>query len=121
MMELQQLMALPGKLIENISKVIVGKDDVIEKVVVAVLAGGHVLLEDVPGTGKMCIRDSYSYAAGQGEYQVVTDYATSILPAMGISADIRYAPDDPERAVIVGPNKHAGLLFICLLYTSRCV
>ena len=52
MMELQQLMALPGKLIENISKVIVGKDDVIEKVVVAVLAGGHVLLEDVPGVGK---------------------------------------------------------------------
>ena len=54
----------------------------------------------------------YSYAAGQGEYQVVTDYATSILPAMGTSAQIRYAPDDPERAVIVGPNKNAGLLFI---------
>lgn len=54
----------------------------------------------------------YSYAVGQGEYRVVTDYATSILPAMGTSAQIRYAPDDPERAVIVGPNKNAGLLFI---------
>lgn len=54
----------------------------------------------------------YSYVAGQREYQVATDYATSILPAMGTSAEIRYSPDDPEQAVIVGPNKNAGLLFI---------
>jgi len=39
-------------LIENISKVIVGKAEQIELVVTALFAGGHVLLEDVPGTGK---------------------------------------------------------------------
>lgn len=40
------------KLIENVNKVIVGKDKQIELLLVSLLVGGHVLLEDVPGTGK---------------------------------------------------------------------
>ena len=40
------------KLIGNVSKVIVGKDRQIELLLVSLLVGGHVLLEDVPGTGK---------------------------------------------------------------------
>ena len=40
------------KLRENVSKVIKGKDDKIDLVIMALLTGGHVLLEDVPGTGK---------------------------------------------------------------------
>lgn len=43
---------LSRKLQENIAKVIVGKDEVIRKVVVSVFCGGHILLEDLPGTGK---------------------------------------------------------------------
>ena len=43
---------LAAKLRETVSFVIRGKDDVIEKCVLCVLAGGHILLEDVPGTGK---------------------------------------------------------------------
>lgn len=38
--------------VENISKVIIGKDDVIRLVFVALLASGHCLIEDVPGVGK---------------------------------------------------------------------
>ncbi len=37
---------------ENLGKVIIGRPEVIDKVIVATLTGGHVLLEDVPGTGK---------------------------------------------------------------------
>ena len=37
---------------ENIVKVIVGKSDTIDMLIVSMLCGGHVLLEDVPGTGK---------------------------------------------------------------------
>lgn len=37
---------------DNVSKVIIGKDDVIELMLVALLSNGHVLLEDVPGIGK---------------------------------------------------------------------
>lgn len=43
---------IPRRLIENISKVIVGKREVIEFVVVGLMSNGHVLLEDVPGLGK---------------------------------------------------------------------
>ena len=39
-------------LIDNVEKVIVGKRNIIELVVSAMLAGGHVLIEDVPGVGK---------------------------------------------------------------------
>ena len=38
--------------ITELKKVIVGKDDVIRKVIMVVMAGGHILLEDVPGVGK---------------------------------------------------------------------
>lgn len=37
---------------EEITKVFVGKDDVVENIIICLLAGGHVLLEDVPGIGK---------------------------------------------------------------------
>ena len=49
---------IPGKLIDNISKVIVGKKEVIEFVVIGILSGGHVLLEDVPGLGKTMLSRS---------------------------------------------------------------
>ena len=39
-------------LINNINKVIVGKNDVVELVVTSLITGGHVLIEDMPGTGK---------------------------------------------------------------------
>ena len=41
-----------NSILDNVGKVIVGKDDVVVKVLTSILAGGHILLEDVPGTGK---------------------------------------------------------------------
>jgi len=49
---LESIMQAIESLIANIEKVIVGKRSVIELAVVALLCRGHVLLEDVPGTGK---------------------------------------------------------------------
>lgn len=43
---------------ENIQKVIIGKDEVIDIVNTCLIAGGHVLLEDVPGTGKTILARS---------------------------------------------------------------
>ncbi len=37
--------------VSNIQKVIVGRDETVQLVVAAMTAGGHVLVEDVPGTG----------------------------------------------------------------------
>jgi MoxR-like ATPase len=43
---------IAGRVRANVARVIVGKDDVVELLLVALLCEGHVLLEDVPGTGK---------------------------------------------------------------------
>lgn len=51
-MELQQIRALGEKIKANISKVIVGKDDATDLVLVSLFCSGHILLEDVPGVGK---------------------------------------------------------------------
>ena len=49
-------------LVREIEKVIVGKRDVIEKVLMTVLAGGHILLEDIPGVGKTTLALALSQA-----------------------------------------------------------
>src|SRR5947209_10121980 len=49
---LDELLLLTNRLMENIGSVVLGKPDVIRLAVVALLAEGHVLIEDVPGVGK---------------------------------------------------------------------
>jgi MoxR-like ATPase len=49
---------------ENISKAIVGKGDTVEKLLVALLAGGHVLIEDVPGVGKTTLVHAVAKSIG---------------------------------------------------------
>ena len=49
---------------ENVAKVIVGKDDVIEMCLVALLCEGHVLLEDVPGIGKTTLAKALARSIG---------------------------------------------------------
>ena len=46
------LLSLSNRLLENVGLVVLGKADVIKLAVVALLAEGHVLIEDVPGVGK---------------------------------------------------------------------
>ena len=49
-------------IVREVSKALIGKKDVIEKALMAVFAGGHVLLEDVPGTGKTTLAVALSKA-----------------------------------------------------------
>jgi MoxR-like ATPase len=51
-MQLAQIRTLAQRIRDNINRVVVGKEDVIDKLLIAMIASGHVLLEDVPGTGK---------------------------------------------------------------------
>ena len=48
------------QVMEQVQKVILGKDDVIEQVWMAMLAGGHILLEDIPGVGKTTLALAFS-------------------------------------------------------------
>ncbi|GHU46508.1 ATPase [Clostridia bacterium] len=52
------------RIIDEVGKVIIGKDDVIRLIVIAMIAGGHVLIEDVPGVGKTTLSAAIAKAAG---------------------------------------------------------
>ncbi|MEC0231878.1 AAA family ATPase [Paenibacillus alba] len=51
-MDFAQIRRIASLIQENVGKVIVGKEDTVELMIIALIASGHVLLEDVPGTGK---------------------------------------------------------------------
>ena len=57
-MQVAEIHTVAQTLSENICKVIVGKKDVIDQVLTALFAGGHILLEDMPGTGKTTLAKS---------------------------------------------------------------
>lgn len=57
-MQVAKIHTVAQTLSENICKVIVGKKDVIDQVLTALFAGGHILLEDMPGTGKTTLAKS---------------------------------------------------------------
>lgn len=57
-MELREIRDLCEKIRTNINHVIVGKEDVIDHLLIAMVASGHILLEDVPGTGKTMLAKS---------------------------------------------------------------
>ena len=39
-------------IIEEVGKAVIGKEDILKMIMTAILAGGHILIEDIPGTGK---------------------------------------------------------------------
>ena len=59
-MEIKEIRSLCDKIRTNISRVIVGKEDVIDQFLIALIAEGHILLEDVPGTGKTMLAKAAS-------------------------------------------------------------
>ena len=52
------------KITENCGKVIVGKDDVVLQIMICLIAGGHILLEDLPGTGKTMLLRAFAKSIG---------------------------------------------------------
>jgi MoxR-like ATPase len=67
------------KLMDNISRVVVGKKEAIEMLLVALLAEGHVLIEDVPGVGKTLLAKSLARSIN-GVYKRV-QFTPDLLPA----------------------------------------
>ncbi len=74
----EQYMGLE-RVMQEIKKVIVGKDEIIEKVLMTILAGGHVLIEDIPGVGKTTLALALSKAM-QLDYRRM-QFTPDVLPS----------------------------------------
>ena len=57
-----KLIQKPLEIINEVKKVVVGKDEIITKVLMVILAKGHILLEDIPGVGKTTLALAFSKA-----------------------------------------------------------
>ena len=67
------------RVIEEVEKAVVGKKDVLTKIMTAILAGGHILIEDIPGTGKTTMALAFSKAMGLKARRV--QFTPDVLPA----------------------------------------
>jgi MoxR-like ATPase len=84
-MDATALQAAMQRLIDNIGQVIIGKREVIEFLTLGLLSGGHVLIEDVPGTGKTMLARALARSVS-GQYKRI-QFTPDLLPA-----DITGAP-----------------------------
>ena len=99
-MEYTKISSLAQTLKENISKVIVGKEHQIDLILTALLAGGHVLLEDVPGTGKTTMAKSLAKSLSCNFARV--QFTPDLLPA-DITGTRIYNQKTGEFTFIKGP------------------
>jgi len=64
---------------DEVEKVIIGKDDVVRKIMMSILAGGHVLIDDVPGVGKTSLAVAFGKALGLNYNRI--QFTPDILPS----------------------------------------
>jgi len=85
-MELERIKNMAQQIKENINKVIVGKEEVLDLLMVALIANGHVLVEDVPGTGKTMLAKSLTLSLGcqYKRIQFTPDLLPSDITGMNI-------------------------------------
>lgn len=66
------------EVVSAVAKVVVGKDDVLRTILTAVLADGHILIEDVPGVAKTLIAQSFSRVLGLDFHRI--QFVPDLLP-----------------------------------------
>ena len=93
--------------IQEIKKAVIGKDDCIIKVMTAILAGGHILIEDVPGVGKTTLALAFSKALHLEQNRI--QFTPDVLPG-----DVHYIRKRPVPLSI-----SRGLLCVTCFWRMR--
>lgn len=78
-MDVKLFVDFKESVIKNVSKVIVGKDEVIELLIVSLISGGHILLEDIPGVGKTMLVKAFSKTLGLPSNRI--QFTPDLLPS----------------------------------------
>ncbi len=78
-LKLEEVTSLSNHLISEVSKAIIGKRDVLQKVLLTILSEGHLLIEDYPGLGKTIMAKSFAAALGCDFKRV--QFTPDLLPA----------------------------------------
>ena len=81
-----------GKLKENIKRVFIGKEEVVDMVLVGLFAGGHILIEDVPGVGKTILARTLARSIHCSFRRI--QFTPDLLPTDVIGVTIYNAPRD---------------------------
>lgn len=93
-MEPEKFQEIFQRLASEVGKVIVGHDDIIRKTLVAFVAGGHVLLEGVPGLGKTLLIKSLSRALGMSFKRI--QFTPDLMPSDIVGTQV-LAENDGRR------------------------
>ena len=87
---LEDLLSLSHRLIENVGLVVLGKPEVIRLAVVALLADGHILIEDVPGVGKTLLARALAASIDCSFRRI--QFTPDLLPSDVLGSSIYHAP-----------------------------
>jgi MoxR-like ATPase len=96
----EQIRSVADRIVQEVEKVIIGKRQVIEQAVIALLCEGHVLLEDVPGIGKTMLARSLAGALG-GSFSRI-QFTPDLLPT-DVTGSMVFNPRTVEFTYREGP------------------
>ena len=123
MSDIAYVQDLAQRLRENVSQVIVGKDEIVDQLLVALFCEGHMLLEDVPGIGKTMLAKTLAASLGISFQRI--QFTPDLLPSdiVGVSVynrktdDFEYRPGPVLAGIVLadeinraGPRTQSALL-----------
>jgi MoxR-like ATPase len=96
LIDTQQVADLRQKILGEVSKVVIGKDEIKQALMLALIAGGHILIEGAPGTAKTKLAQTFSRAIG-GSFKRI-QFTPDMLPA-DITGFYLYSPSGNSNFV----------------------
>ena len=107
----------------EVNKVIKGKEDVVKKVLAAVIAGGHILMEDIPGVGKTTLATTFakSMSMHYKRVQFTPDVLPSDILGFSMLSCTMVSYSDPVYTPIFLLFKSSLLLIIFSLFEQPVV